>query len=372
MSRRFFIIAGEASGDLHASKLIHEIKKLSPLISFSGIGGDLMKKEGLSSMVRLSKMAVMGFWEVARNISFLKDIESKIINELRFGQYEALILVDYPGFNLRIAKKIKRLNSNIPIFFYISPQIWAWKEKRLEIIKKYVDKMIVFFPFEKEWYKTRGVEVDFVGHPFADDLSMLNKSDSRNILLLKKNKKYLTLYPGSREQEIKSHLPIMLSALKNDYFKDFELLLGCAPTISKETLNLFDLKNIKVVKGNSIHALACSDFAWVGSGTSSLESVFLRTPSIVVYKTSFLSWHIIKFLTNIRFAGMPNIILNREIMPELLQNDLTPENLVRTTKLFFSDKSFRDNLFKGYEEIIKTLGGAGASKRAAQSIMNGL
>ena len=369
MGDRFFIIAGEASGDLHAAKLIHEIKKIKPLVSFKGIGGPAMASEGMSSIVSLSKMAVMGFWEVLSNLYFLKKIESKVLSELAKGGFEALILVDYPGFNLRIAKKIKKIKPTLPVFFYISPQLWAWKENRLESVKKYVDKMIVFFPFEKKWYQDRGVQVDFVGHPFADSLANISKPDCKKRLGLSKNKNYLTLYPGSRHQEINSHLPVMLSALKDDYFKNFEILLGCAPTIKEDFLRRFDLSGVRIIQKNSIDALACANFAWVGSGTSTLESVFFKTPTIIVYKTSFFSWHMIRFLSSVRFAGMPNIILNEEIMPELLQNDFTARNLIDITKKYFNNKDFSKSMMCGYEKIISSLGAPGASKRAAKAIV---
>lgn len=371
MNLNYFIIAGEASGDMHASHLMREMKHINPNITFSGIGGTLMEKMGLDSFVHIDKMAIMGFWEVLKNFRFLKGIEKKVLSEIKKKDISAIVLVDYPGFNLRIAKKIKRIKPQLPIFYYISPQIWAWKENRIESIKKNIDKMIVIFNFEKEWYKKRGVSVEFVGHPFLDIYEdSFNKKQALLDLGLDPNKKYLTLFPGSRQQEIASHLPHMLQAIQNNFFNDFEILLGQAITLKTDIENSFNLDRITIIKNNPEKALAVADFAWVGSGTSTLESVLLNTPIILVYKTSSFSWYLMQKMVKVEYAGMPNIIMNEKLVPELLQQNLNAKNLINETKRFFNDTNYQTRLLAGYKKIKNNLGTQGASKRAAKLIIN--
>ena len=370
MNLNYFIIAGEASGDLHASHLMRDMKNNNPDINFLGIGGTLMEKEGLNSLIEIDKMAVMGFWEVLKNLKILKAIEKKALYTIKNKNIDAIILVDYPGFNLRIAKKIKKMNPRLPIFYYISPQIWAWKENRINSIKKYIDKMIVIFKFELDWYKKRGVDVEFVGHPFLDIYKNHDRQKIKEELGLDLNKKYITLFPGSRKQEIRNHLPNMLQAIKDDFFKDFEVLLGQAITLEDDVEKFYQLDKINVIKNNPEKALAVADFAWVASGTSTLESVLLNTPIILVYKTSAFSWHLMKKFVQIEYAGMPNIIMNDRVVPELLQKDFNSTNLINETKMFFNDKSYQEKMLIAYQNIRNALGEPGASRRAAEHIIN--
>ena len=370
MALKYFIIAGEASGDFHAGCLMEEMKKINSNVSFEGIGGPLMEERGLSSIVNIEKMAIMGFWEVIKEYRFLKSIELAVLKKIKNNNLDAVILVDYPGFNLRVAKKIKKINPSIPIFYYISPQIWAWKEGRLDIIKKYIDKMIVIFDFEKKWYQKRGVDVEFVGHPFLDIYNNPSRELAKKELGLEENKKYLTLFPGSRKQEIDYHLPYMLQALKNPFFKNFKVLIGQARTLPQEIESLYDLEGVKIVKDQPEKALAAADIAWVGSGTSTLESVLFNVPIILVYKTSSISWYLMKKFVKVQYAGIPNIIINKMIIPELLQNSFTPRNLIYETKQLLTDTKKRDALFKGYQNIKIKLGKRGAAKKAAQLILN--
>ena len=367
---KYFIIAGESSGDFHASNLMKELKKLDDSISFCGLGGALMTREGLVSLADINKMAVMGFWEVLKNLRFLKSVERSVLNYLQKNRVDAIILIDYPGFNLRIAKKIKKINPSIPVFYYISPQVWAWKEGRIDIIKKYIDKMIVIFEFEHLWYKKRGVETAFVGHPFLDAYNKTERASARKKLSLSPGKKCLTLFPGSRKQEIDSHLPYMLQAIKDPFFEDFEILLGQANTLDQDISDSYNLKNIRIIKVDTRQALEAADFAWVGSGTSTLEAVLLNVPIVLVYKTSWASWRLMKKFVQVDFAGMPNIIANKLIIPELLQEDYSVNNLVNETKQFFNNASHQKKLLDGYKKIKSMLGEPGASARAAEHVIN--
>ena len=367
---KYFIIAGESSGDFHASYLMKEMKRLDDSVSFCGLGGGLMAREGLDSLADINRMAVMGFWEVFKNLRFLKSVEKEVLDHLEKNAPDAIILVDYPGFNLRIAKKIKKINPSIPIFYYISPQVWAWKEGRIDIIKKYIDKMIVIFEFEHLWYKKRGVDTEFVGHPFLDVYSKNDREAARKRLGLSPEKKCLTLFPGSRKQEIDNHLPYMLQAIRDPFFKDFEILLGQANTLDQDISDFYDLKNIRIIKADAKQSLEAADFAWVGSGTSTLEAVLLNIPIVLVYKTSWASWKLIKRFVQVDFAGMPNIIMNDSIVPELLQENYTVSNLINETKEFFHNPSYQKKLLDGYQKVKSKLGKPGASARTAKHVIS--
>ena len=369
MKKKYFIIAGESSGDEHGSLLMKEMTRLNKDIVFDGIGGKKMENYGLSSLYNLDRMAVMGFVEVLKNYSFFKSVEKEVLHNIDNQKYHGVILIDYPGFNLRIAKKIKTKYPELPIYYYISPQIWAWKEDRIKIIKKYIDKMIVIFDFEKSWYKNKGVEASFVGHPFIDLYQSTNKEKILSKLDCSKENKYITLFPGSRKQEINYHLPIMLEALKDDFFKPFKILLGVAPEIKKDVFSSYNLKDIQIINHNSEDALTIADFAWVGSGTSTLQAVLFNTPFVLVYKTSFLSWILMKNLVKVPYAGIPNIIYGKKLVPELLQENFTSHNLINETKRFFNDSIYRKSLFDGYEIIKSQLGVPGASERAAKIVL---
>ena len=209
--RKFFIIAGEVSGDIHGALLMDAMKQANPTCEFSGIGGHQMELNGLASLFPLEKMSVMGFVEVLKHLRFFKDVEKRVLETIAIEKPERIILIDYPGFNLRLAEKVKR-KFNLPITYYISPQIWAWKEKRINIIKRYVDQMLVIFPFEKEWYAERGVNVEWVGHPYVDEWKSTSKSELKSQLGLNPNKPLLTLFPGSRKQELDNHLKVCFDA----------------------------------------------------------------------------------------------------------------------------------------------------------------
>ena len=239
-----FIIAGEESADNHGATLMKAMLSQNPNLKFSGIGGNKMISVGLKSIENIEKLAVMGFVEVIKHLVFFHNLTKRILVEIDICKPQQIILIDYPGFNLRLAKKIKK-QFNIPITYYISPQIWAWKEKRIEIIRKYVDQMLVIFPFEENWYKKRGIEVKFVGHPIFDEWMPTSKENLCDELTLKLNTPVVTLYPGSRKQEVNRHLPILLQAayqLRAENM-DIQFILGVAKYINFEN---WDVPFIKV------------------------------------------------------------------------------------------------------------------------------
>ena len=365
----YFIIAGEKSADNHGSYLMKAMLEKNPQICFVGIGGKNMINEGLNSLENLDKMAVMGFVEVIKHYYFFKKLINKIIEKINYYNPIQIILIDYPGFNLRLAKKIKQ-KIQIPISYYISPQIWAWKENRIETIKKYIDQMLVIFPFEEEWYKTRGVNAIFVGHPLFDSWEKSNREKLCKILNLNSTKNIIVLYPGSRLQEIKKHLPIMVkAAIKLKSFDDnFQFVLGASDDINWSQWII--PKFIKIESTNPTKALECADIAMIASGTSTIEAAVFGTPMIIIYKMSQVSWWLSKFLVKIKYAGMVNIISNKKIVPELLQNNATPDKLYSTMINLINNHLSLDKMKADLLLVKSNLQGNGASKNAAKNIID--
>tara|TARA_Y100000768_G_scaffold57831_1_gene38846 strand:- start:2473 stop:3579 length:1107 start_codon:yes stop_codon:yes gene_type:complete len=364
---KIFIIAGEPSGDEYGAKLIAALKNDCPNLSINGIGGPLMEKQGLNSMVPLNQIAVMGFGEVIKKIKFFINLEKKILRFLKINSPDKIILIDYPGFNLRIAKKIKK-NSNIKIIYYISPQIWAWKEKRINTIKKYVDILLVIFEFEKNWYEKRGVTAHYVGHPFLDIWEPGIQTDN----LYKKyninsDQPILTLFPGSRKQELERHLSLFIeSALEiKRQVPNLQILLGLHPELK---FNGQINNEIIVVQDNPLKALEISNAAIISSGTATLQSAIMETPAVVVYKMNWFSWLITKLLVKVKFASMANIIMNEELYSEYLQHKATKFNIVNGTLKILNDKAYYDLLMNKIKILKQKIGNPGASNKAAKLI----
>ena len=367
-SLSLFIIVGEESADNHGSNLIQSILKLDSDIQFNGIGGKKMIKEGLNSIEKLENLAVMGFVEVISRIIFFKKLMSKVLHHIETNKPDHIILIDYPGFNLRLAKKIKK-KFNIPITYYISPQLWAWKENRIEIIKKYIDQILVIFPFEYKWYKERGVDAIFVGHPIYKQWKFSKKEILCKILNLDENHPIITLFPGSRMQEINRHLPALILAAKKLKAKNnnFQFIIGIA-----QHINIDDRlipKWILLEKKYPQKALECADVAVVASGTSTIEAAVFGTPMVIIYKMSIFSWLISKLLIKVPYAGMVNIIAGSEIMPELLQNEVTPNKIYQHV-IDIIDNPLKIKKMKCDLEEVKSLLKGKNTKSIAEYILN--
>jgi len=364
----YFIIAGEQSADNHGALLMKAMLAQNPKIEFRGIGGKKMTNAGLNSIEDIEKLAVMGFVEIIRHLVFFRKLTEEVLSEIEKEKPNQIILIDYPGFNLRLAKKIKN-KFDIPITYYVSPQLWAWKEKRINIIKKYINQMLVIFPFEEQWYKERGVEAVFVGHPIFDEWTPSTKEDLCELLNLNHEKQVLVLYPGSRLQEVKRHLPILLQAAKKlkNKIHSLQVVLGAAPQIDWTQWNLPDW--IQVESKYPQKALECGNLAFVASGTSTVEATVFGTPMIVTYKMATLSWWLSKILVNVPFAGMVNILAAEEIMPELLQKNATVEKLFSTALYILKNPDTLQKMKQDMNLIQNKLNGKGASKRAAIKIL---
>ena len=360
---KFFVIAGEASGDMHGANLLKAIKKLDPSAQFEGFGGDRLKSEGMKLLRPLDKLSFMGFLEVVQNLGTIRENFSICKKAMTENKPDAIILIDYPGFNLRMAKWAKQ--RGIRVYYYISPQVWAWKENRVKQMKKYIDRLMVILPFEKAFFAKHGMEVDFVGHPLIDEIEIRNSKYE----IRKEN--VIALLPGSREQEIKHILPEMLKL--QDRFPDYRFLIGKAPGHTAAFYQTrFNLKNVSVFEDGTYKLLSRSKAALVASGTATLETGLLKVPQVVCYKASGISVRIARSLIKVPYISLVNLILNKPAVKELIQEELNTENLTNELKRVREDEQGKTQLQEDYDNIWKALGGGGASDAAAKLIVSDL
>jgi lipid-A-disaccharide synthase len=367
---RYYIISGEASGDLHGSNLIKELKKKDASANIRCWGGDKMEVAGATLVKHYKELAFMGFLEVIKNLrTILKNIKFCKADILQY-QPTAIILIDYPGFNLRIAKWAKE--QGITVIYYISPQVWAWKENRVKLIKDCVDKMLVILPFEKEFYKKWNYEVEYVGHPLVEVVDGFLEASSK---YQEASSKYqvsgntIALLPGSRQQEILKKLPIMLEVAK--HFPDHQFVVAKAPGLDEHFYNelLAPYKNVSSVVNKTYELLVQSKAALVTSGTATLETALFAVPEVICYKGSAFSYQIAKRLIKIKFIGLVNLIMDKEVVKELIQDELTVENLKRELSLLLTDETKQQQLKNDYTALKALLSKGGhASANAAESI----
>ena len=360
---KYYIIAGEASGDLHGSNLIKELCKKDPGALIRCWGGDKMAAAGGVLVKHYRDLAFMGFAEVIKNLPAIFKNLSFCKKDISSFQPDVVVLIDYPGFNMRIAKwaHVNRFK----IAWYISPQIWAWKENRVHAIKRDVDKMMVILPFEKEFYKKHGVEVDYVGHPLAEVISGWEATHPS----VKKDKT-IALLPGSRQQEIRVKLPIMLKVAV--LFPDHQFIVAKAPGLPENFYEamLVPYKNVSAVEDKTYELLAKAAAALVTSGTATLETALFGVPEIICYKGSKISYEIARRVIKIKFIGLVNLIMDREVVKELIQDELNVKNLAEELARLLTDEGKKAQLRKDYAELKKLLSAGGnASANAAAGII---
>lgn len=359
MPHRYYLISGEASGDLHGGRLINAIKERDPQAVFRAWGGENMEQAGAEIVTHYREMAFMGFIEVIRNIRFILGLMKKAKKDLLEFKPDVLVLIDYPGFNMRMAEFAKK--NNIKVVYYIAPQVWAWKAHRVEKLKKTVDALLCILPFEKDFFKNRGMDVEFVGHPLLDHVEWLEN-------LPAEENKQIALIPGSRKQEISNILPIMLATAAQ--MPDFQFNIAAAPsqnTALYQTL-IGDLTNVHIRKDGVKSILQNSNAALVTSGTATLETALVGIPQIVCYHTSWSSYQLAKFFIKVPFISLVNLIANKEVVPEMIQNALSPEGLKKHLLALLHGEA-GDEQRKSYIEIREKLGRGGASHRAADAIL---
>lgn len=369
---KYYVIAGEPSGDLHASNMMKELLLLDNTIEFRFWGGDLMEAvTHQKPRKHIKDLAFMGFVEVAKNIrTIFKNIAFCKQDILDFKP-DILILVDYPGFNLRIADWAKQ--QGIRVFYYISPTIWAWKENRVEIIKRSVEKMFVILPFEVAVYKKHGYEADYAGHPLLDAIEQEKATLPDRATFISKNnldqRPIIAVLPGSRKQEIERMFSIMLDVV-ND-FKDYQFVIAGTTNLPKEAYQMALDKNLKVVFHQTYALMHNAHAGIIKSGTSTLESALFRLPQVVCYKGGTVSYSIAKMVVGgrVKYIGLPNLILDKPVVKELIQTDLTSQNLKEELKKIIEGPA-REEMLKEYDGLIKLLGNSGASKKVAELMYN--
>ena len=365
---KYYIIAGEASGDLHASNLVAEIKKKDKKAEFRGCGGDLMKAQGVDLLKHYRTMAYMGFVEVAVNLRKVLGNISLCKKDIVDYQPDIVILVDYPGFNLRIADFAHK--KGFKVVYYISPQIWAWKRRRVHKIKRSVDKMLVILPFEEEFYKRYGVDVTFVGNPLLDELAKVG-TGNRSIFLrrnsLGERREIIALLPGSRRQEVKRTLPVMIKVAS--HFRDYQFVVAGVSSLDRSLYkDIMGQSDVFFVENQTYELLQNSSAALVTSGTATLETALFSIPEVVCYKATNFSYRLAKWMIKVRFISLVNLIMDREVVKELIQGDLNEDNLVKELDQLLHNGKRQHRMLEDYEELKDKLGNVGASGKAATLI----
>jgi len=365
--KQIMIIAGEASGDMHGANLVREVHKQDPTVLFSGIGGDAMAQEGVHILVNAAELAVVGITEAVANAKTLLSGLADAKRFLRARHPELLILIDFPDFNLHVARTAKTLG--IPVLYYISPQIWAWRQKRVKKIKRRVDHMAVILPFEVPFYERSGVPVTFVGHPLLDQPKPKDDGDVRS---RKPCHPVIGLLPGSRSGEVQRHLPVLISSARmlTDRIPDAEFILSAAPTIDQQQVSEDAAAtaggiNLRIETGSIDRVFRRCTMAIAASGTVTLEAAIAGVPMVVIYRMSALTSWIAKRLLRVDYVCLPNLISNREIVPELLQADATPETIAKTAEDILTDPDRLDGMRDDLLGLHRLLGGEGAAKRVA-------
>lgn len=371
--KTILISAGEPSGDLHASDLVKDLKALEPGLRFFGLGGSLSKKAGVEILFDITNLALVGLVEVWKNIFTVRRAWKRVMSKIDSERPDLAILVDYPGFNLRLAGELKK--RSIPVIYYISPQVWAWGRDRVNIIKRCVKKILVFFRFEEELYRTYGIDAEFVGHPLLDTVkTTLPKKDVLKKHNLSEGKTTVALLPGSRKNEIKTLLPLMLggAGIIKEKMGDVQFIIAKHPDLPFALYGDLIRKgfpDIAVAEADTYDVVGACDLAIVASGTATLETAIIGTPHIIIYKVNLITYIAAHLIADVRFLGIVNVMNRRFVVPELIQFDASPENIAAKSIAMMGDANRLAAMREELRLIKASLGSPGASKRAAAAIL---
>ncbi len=368
---KYYIIAGEASGDLHGSNLMKGLKLVDPNAEFRVWGGDLMQDQGGKLVRHYKETAIMGFVEVLINLGKIKRLLKECKSDIQKYQPDVVILIDYPGFNLRMAEFAKSIG--LKTYYYISPKIWAWKESRIKKIKAFVDKMFVIFPFEVEYFKKHHYPVDYAGNPLLDAVQeKIDEKGSFEDFIVKnqlENKPIIAILAGSRKQEIDRNLGIMLEIIP--HYQDYQFVIAAAPSIEPEYYDKFvEGYNVKVIFKQTYDTLRHSIAALVTSGTATLETALFNVPQVVCYRAGNLSYYIAKQFVKLNYISLVNLIMDSEVVKELIQFNMNTNKVKEELDKVVFDEKNRYRMLKDYENLREVLGGTGASERVAQLVYN--
>jgi lipid-A-disaccharide synthase len=374
--KKILIIAGEASGDLHGSNLVREVRKLDPSVRFYGVGSRRMREAGVEILADASQISVVGLTEVLLHLRTILNVMKRLKRFVREERPDLLILIDFPDFNIMLGRFARK--RGVPVLYYISPQVWAWRKGRIKQIAALVNTMIVVFPFEVELYRKAGVDVRYAGHPLTDVVhSGYSQSEARRELGLDVHARTVALLPGSRTREITSLLPEMLTAgrVLKEQFPDLQFVLPLAPTLDQALINsLVDRAGlpVRIVDGRVYDVLRAADSAVVASGTATLETGLMAVPMVIVYRVSRLSYLIGRMIIDAENVGLVNIIAGRRIVPEFIQNEANAHNIAAAVSRMLSDTAYSDGIRGELASLRNRLGEAGASARAAAVVIETL
>ena len=363
---KYYLIAGEASGDLHGANLMQALKERDPQAQFRFFGGDLMRSEGGTLVKHYADMAFMGFVEVAANLSTILKNLSFCKKDVLAYQPDVLILIDFPGFNLKIAEFAKK--NGLLVCYYISPKVWAWNQKRVLKIKRVVDHMFCILPFEVDFYKQWGMQVDYVGNPLLDATFAFKPGSAFYKNNHQPGDKIIALLPGSRKQEISYLLPDMLKTM--DQFPDYQFVIAGAPSFDASFYNQFlGDKEIPVIFNAIYDILSKASVAVVASGTATLEAALFHVPQVVVYKGNKISIAIARMVVKIKFISLVNLIMDSAIVKELIQQDCNPKNIADELDMLLNNKDYRSTMLNNYARLDERMGKPGASAKTADLII---
>lgn len=371
--KHIFIICAEASGDLHAGNLAKRILEINPDIRISGIGGTFMRQSGANIYCDIKDLAVIGFFDVLKKLPKFFALKKLILQKIKEEKPDAIILVDFSGFNLRLARKINR---TIPTIYYISPQVWASRPGRVKTIKEYIHKMIVLFKFEEEFYKKYGIDATFIGHPLLDIVGpTMDEKEFLNKFGLLESKTTIALLPGSRKQEIKNILPVMLEAsiLINKNMANAQFVIAKSPQLDLDIYNRIISKafiDLKIIEGKTYDCLNIADFCLVASGTATLETAIMQRPFVVIYKMNLLNYLLYRPQVKVPYIGMVNIVAGRKIVPEFIQFKARPKEISEQVLKILQNPAQLEQMKNDLTLVKSLLGEKGASRRAAQIILN--
>jgi len=356
---------------MHGALLVEELKKIDSGIAITGIGGDKMRAAGMTLLYHIRSMSFLGFAEVVKHLPYIRKVRKSLMDYVTKNNISTVVLIDYPGFNLSLAKKLKELN--VKVIYYISPQIWAWGSGRIKKIRNLVKKMIVIFRFEEEFYRKAGVDAEFVGHPLLDHLEkypFMSKEEFFSKFGLAEKKDILLLLSGSREQEVRGIFPECIAAAKAvaDEF-NMQIVVGCSAHINEAVFSqMAPAIEFRVIKNYTYELMKYSRFGIIKSGTSTLEASLFRLPMVVVYKTNILTYLLGRLLVKVKNIGLVNIVYGGSVAPEIIQNNLTAGVVYRESKRILSDKYLYQSTVEKLGTIKEKLGAPGASKKAAGSV----
>ena len=367
---RLLISCGEPSGEFYGAELVAELRKAIPDLEAFGLGGDRLAAKDVRLLAHLKDLAVVGLVEVLSHLRRLKRLFDSVVAEAARLRPDVAVLIDYPDFNLRLARELKKLG--IPVVYYVSPQLWAWRRGRIKDVKRDVAKMLVIFPFEEQLYRDAGVPVSFVGHPLVDQVRPpADRAASARELGLAEDRSVIALLPGSRNKEVAFNLPPLLGAVKllRDQRPELQFVLAAAPHLRSDAFQAAASLGVAVKEGVTREVLSAARVAIVASGTATVETALTLTPMVVVYRLSTLTYTLGKPLVNLTNYAMVNLIAGRVVVPELIQNDFTPERVSEETLKVLDDGEPRAQMLRNLEEVRERLGTGGATRHAAAEVM---